>query len=197
MTQVQLARPLVARAYATLLPIAAGVLAFALAFPSVLPAPFFIVFVGMLALGVWISLVDFRIHRVPNWITYPLMLAGVARAIALVDATFLIYWIVLFSLWQVRFMGGGDAKLLMGFFGLFPDFQLAWVTAMSILITGIPYLVFKYRHQWRSIPRALFLRLITRQLLPSPTEFEKEAVPYAFSFCLACIAYLVLHVAPR
>jgi len=197
MTQVQLARPLVARAYATLLPIAAGVLAFALAFPSVLPAPFPIVFVGMLALGVWISLVDFRIHRVPNWITYPLMLAGVARAIALVDATFLIYWIVLFSLWQVRFMGGGDAKLLMGFFGLFPDFQLAWVTAMSILITGIPYLVFKYRHQWRSIPRALFLRLITRQLLPSPTEFEKEAVPYAFSFCLACIAYLVLHVAPR
>jgi Flp pilus assembly protein protease CpaA len=197
MTQARVGSQFFVRAYATLLPIAAGMLAFALAFPSVLRAPFSLVLVGISALGVWISLVDFRIHRVPNWITYPLMLAGVARALALVDATFLIYWAVLFSLWQVRFMGGGDAKLLMGFFGLFPDFQLAWVTAVSILITGIPYLVFKYRHQWRSIPRALFLRLITQQLLPSPTEFEKEAVPYAFSFCLACIAYLVLHVAPR
>lgn len=197
MTQARVASHPFARAYAALLPIAAGILAFALAFPSVLRTPFPIVFVGMIALCVWISLVDFRIHRVPNWITYPLMLAGVARAIALADATFLIYWFVLFSLWQVRFMGGGDAKLLMGFFGLFPDFQLAWVTAVSILVTGIPYLVFKYRREWRSLPRALFLRLITRQLLPSPTEFEKEAVPYAFSFCLACIAYLVLHVAPR
>jgi len=197
MTQIQVRPPSLARAYVALLPIAAGILAFALAFSSVLHTPFPILFVGMMALCVWISLVDFRIHRIPNWITYPLMLAGIARAIALSDATFLVYWVVLFSLWQIRFMGGGDAKLLMGFFGLFPDFQLAWVTAVSILVTGIPYLVLKYRHQWRSIPRALFLRLITRQLLPSPTEFEKEAVPYAFSFCLACIAYLVLHLAPR
>ena len=185
------------RAYETLLPIAAGVLAFALAFPMALHVSFPIVFVGMIALCVWISLVDFRIHRVPNWITYPLMLAGLVRAITLVDAAVLLYWIVLFSLWQIRFMGGGDAKLLMGFFGLFPDFQLAWFMAVSILVTGLPYLVFKYRHQWRSIPRALFLRLITRQFLPSPTEFEKEAVPYAFSFCLGCAAYLLLQVAPR
>ena len=197
MTQARVgSRPFV-RAYVTLLPIAAGVLAFALAFPPALHTPFQLVFVGMSALCVWISLVDFRIHRVPNWITYPLMLAGVARAIALVNATFLVYWFVLFTLWQIRFMGGGDAKLLMGFFGLFPDFQLAWLMAISILVTGIPYLVFKYRHQWRNIPRALFFRLITRQLLPSPSEFEKEAVPYAFSFCLGCTAYLLIYVAPR
>ena len=197
MTQARVgSRPFV-RAYVTLLPIAAGVLAFALAFPPALHTPFQLVFVGMSALCVWISLVDFRIHRVPNWITYPLMLAGVARAIALVNATFLVYWFVLFTLWQIRFMGGGDAKLLMGFFGLFPDFQLAWLMAISILVTGIPYLVFKYRHQWRNIPRALFFRLITRQFLPSPSEFEKEAVPYAFSFCLGCTAYLLIYVAPR
>jgi Flp pilus assembly protein protease CpaA len=197
MTQARVGPQFFVRAYATLLPIAACVLAFTLAFPSVLHAPFSLVLIGISALGVWISLVDFRIHRVPNWITYPLMLAGIARAIALADATFLIYWAVLFSLWQVRFMGGGDAKLLMGFFGLYPDFQLAWFMAVSILITGIPYLLFKYRREWRSIPRALFLRLITRQLLPSQTEFEQEAVPYAFSFCLGCAAYLLLMVGPH
>ncbi len=111
MTEAQVgSRPFV-RAYVMVLPIATGIFAFALAFPSVLPTPFPIVFVGMMALCVWISLVDFRIHRVPNWITYPLMLAGVTRAIALVDATFLIYWMILFSLWQVR-----SSFLHLGFF---------------------------------------------------------------------------------
>lgn len=194
MTQVPFGSQPVVRAYATLLSIAAGVLAFALAFPSALRAPFPIVVVGMSALCVWISLVDFRIHRVPNWITYPLMLVGVARAMVIMDATFLAYWMILFSLWQIRFMGGGDTKLLMGFFGLFPDVQLAWVMAISILVTGLPYLAFKYRREWRSLPRTLFVRLITRQWLPSPAEFEKEAVPYAFSFCLGCIVYLGLRV---
>ena len=168
-----------------------------MAFPTALHASFPIVFVGMIALSVWISLIDFRIHRVPNWVTYPMMLAGVGRALAFADGTMLVYWVAIFSLWQIRFVGGGDAKLLMGFFGLFPDFQLAWLMAASILVTGLPYLAFKYRHEWRSIPKALFFRLITRQLLPSETEFEKEAVPYAFSFCLGCIAYLLLFVAPR
>ncbi len=196
MNRVRIGSQPFVRAYETLLPIAAGILAFALAFPMALQGSFPMVFTGLSALCVWISLVDFRIHRVPNWITYPLMLVGIVRAIVMLDATFLLYWCVFFSLWQVRFMGGGDAKLLMGFFGLFPNFQLVWSMALSILITGIPYLIFKYRREWRRIPRALFLRLITRQLLPSSTEFEKEAVPYAFSFCLACLVYLISYVAP-
>jgi Flp pilus assembly protein protease CpaA len=186
-----------ARAYAVFLPFASAVLAFALVFPVSLNAPFLSVLVGMTALCVWISLYDLRTHRVPNWVTYPMMLAGVGRALAFTDGTMLIYWLAIFSLWQVHFMGGGDAKLLMGFFGLFPVFQIAWLMAASILATGLPYLAFKYRHAWRSIPKALFFRLITRQLLPSETEFEKEAVPYAFSFCLGCIGYLLLFVAPR
>ncbi len=186
-----------ARAYATLLPITSAVLAFALVFPVALHAPFLSVLVGMTALCVWISLYDLRTHRVPNWVTYPMMLAGIGRALAFADGTVFVYWVAIFSLWQVHFMGGGDAKLLMGFFGLFPDFQLGWLMAASILVTGLPYLALKYRHEWRSIPQALFFRLITRQLLPSETEFQKEAVPYAFSFCLACVGYLFWFVAPR
>ncbi len=197
MTQARIGSQGLVRAYETLLPLAAGALAFALVFPTALHASFPIVFVGMTALMLWISLMDFRIHRVPNWVTYPMMLAGVGRALAFADGTMLVYWVVILSLWQVHFIGGGDAKLLMGFFGIFPDFQLAQLMAASILVTGLPYLAFKYRHEWRSIPKALFFRLITRQLLPSETEFEKEAVPYAFSFCLGCVVYLFLFVAPR
>jgi Flp pilus assembly protein protease CpaA len=173
-------------------------LALVLVLPATLPIPAEvssrIAFVGMSALFVQISVNDFKTRLVPNTITYPLMLIGIVRAIAFRDGIFLLYWAVLFALWTVRFMGGGDAKLLMGLFGLYPDFQLVWFVAASILVTGLPYLAYKYRHEWRTIPRALFWRLLTRQFLPSQAEFEKEAVPYAFSFCLAASVYMLMRV---
>ena len=198
MTQVQLTQPSFARLYNFSISASVAVLALVLVIPATLPIPADvssrIAFVGIAALFVQISVNDFKTRLVPNSITYPLMLIGIVRAIAYRDGTFLLYWAVLFALWTVRFMGGGDAKLLMGLFGLYPDFQLVWFVAVSILVTGLPYLAFKYRYEWRTIPRDLFWRLITRQFLPSPAEFEKEAVPYAFSFCLAGAVYLLIRV---
>ena len=198
MTQVQLARPSFARLYTYCLSASVAVLALVLVLPAVLPIPAEvsarIAFVGIAALFVQISVNDFKTRLVPNAITYPLMLIGLVRAITFRDGIFLLYWAILFALWTVRFMGGGDAKLLMGLFGLYPDFQLVWFVAASILITGLPYLAYKYRREWRTIPRAIFWRLITRQFLPSQAEFEKEAVPYAFSFCLAGAMYLLMRV---
>ncbi len=89
-------------------------------------------------------------------------------------------------------IGAGDAKLLMGLFGLWPDVKLAYVVAAMILVTGIPYLIWKYRREWRSALKGLSWRLFTLQLLPSANEFQKEAVPFAFSFCLAGGVYLFL-----
>jgi Flp pilus assembly protein protease CpaA len=198
MTQVQLARPSFARLYNYCLSASVAVLALVLVLPAVLPIPAEvssrIAFVGIAALFVQISVNDFKTRLVPNTITYPLMLIGLVRAITFRDGIFLIYWAVLFALWTVRFMGGGDAKLLMGLFGLYPDFQLVWFVAASILVTGLPYLAYKYRREWRTIPRAIFWRLLTRQFLPSQAEFEKEAVPYAFSFCLAAAVYMLMRV---
>jgi len=196
MIQAHSARPVFARVHNTLVSSGIAILAFALVLPEALPIPSpissRIAFVGMVGLFMWISLNDFKTRRVPNAVTYPMMTVAIVRAIAFHDGVFLLYWGVFFALWMSHFMGGGDAKLLMGLFGLFPDFQLAWLVAGSILVTGLPYLAYKYRHQWRTIPRALFWRLITRQFLPSQAEFEKEAVPYAFSFCLAGGVYLLI-----
>jgi len=187
----------IVRACKNLLPIGIAALALVLVFPEPFAIPAPLVVGGMLALFIWISVNDFKTRRVPNAVTYPLMLVGAVRAIFFGDGIFLLYWVVFFTLWTTRFMGGGDAKLLMGLFGLFPDFQLAWFVAASVLVTGLPYLAYKYRQQWRTIPRALFWRLVTRQFLPSPAEFEKDAVPYAFSFCLAGAAYLLAPFVPR
>lgn len=198
MTQIHFAQPLSARVHNTLVSSGIAILAFALVLPEALPIPSSIssriALVGMVGLFMWISLNDFKTRRVPNAVTYPLITVGIVRAIEFHDGVFLLYWVVFFALWMSHFMGGGDAKLLMGLFGLFPDFQLAWFVAVSILVTGLPYLAYKYRHQWRTIPRNLFWRLITRQFLPSQAEFEKEAVPYAFSFCLAGTVYLLMQV---
>jgi Flp pilus assembly protein protease CpaA len=194
MTQSLLARASKAcaeRSRSTLLPITIAVCALSLVFPNALPVPFPIAFVGMNALFIWISINDFKTRSVPNMVTYPLMAVGIVRAISFRDGIFLVYWVVFFALWTAHFMGGGDAKLLMGLFGLFPEFQLAWLVGASILVTGLPYLAYKYRRQWRTIPRAFFWRLITRQFLPNQAEFEKEAVPYAFSFCLAGVVYVL------
>lgn len=192
MTQVHILQPPFIRACNFLAPIVVSLLGIALVFPDGLPIPSLITFGGMIALFAWISWNDFKTRRVPNTITYPLLAMALVRAAVFRDGGFLPYWALFFFLWTVRFMGGGDAKLLMGLFGLFPDFQLAQFMSVSILITGIPYLCYKYRHAWRTVPRAVFYRLITGQLLPSQTEFEKEAVPYAFSFCLGCGVYLLM-----
>ncbi len=177
------------------LSVAISALALALVFPTAFQIPVPLAIVGMNALLVWIALNDLRTHRVPNGTTYPLMAVGIVRAVATHNVVFLFYWVLFLSLGTAHFMGGGDAKLLMGLFGLFPQIELGWLVAASILVTGLPYLAFKYRHQWRTIPRALFWRLITLQLLPSQAEFEKEAVPYAFSFCLAGGVYLLIRLA--
>lgn len=164
----------------------------ALVFPETIPVPFSVLMAGMDGLLLGIALRDLRDQRIPNQITYPLMAAGIVRAVILRDPTFAVYWAVLWILWSARFMGGGDAKLLMGLFALWPDLKLAYVVAASILVTGIPYLAYKYRAQWRTAPRALGWRLLTLQILPSSEEFQKEAVPYAFSFCLAGGMYLFM-----
>ncbi len=174
-------------------------LALALVFPRLLPdAPIPVAVVGMDALFVGISLHDFRTRSVPNMVTYPLMTVGALRALLFHDPGFLIYWGALWLLWTARFMGGGDAKLLMGLFGLFPDMRMTWLVASSVLLTGIPFLLYKHRRAltsaqgWRSALKRLGWRLVTLQLLPSESDFNKEAVPFAFSFCLAGAVYLLL-----
>ncbi len=167
-----------------------AVLALVLVFPAWSSVPIWIPMVGMDALLFGIAVKDFQEQRIPNLVTYPLMFAGLARAAFLRDASFLLYWFVLWLAWEAHFMGAGDTKLLMGLFGLWPDMRLAYVVAAAVLLTGIPYLLYKYRRQWRLALRGLTWRLFTMRILPSPAELQNEAVPFAFSFCLAGGFYL-------
>ena len=150
---------------------------------------------------------------VPMEITYPLMLAGIVRAIVLSDPSFLFYWFALAIIYLFNVVGGGDVKLLMGMFGLFPHFEFFVVMEIVVIATHLPIVM--YRHLRRTSNRmfvkellALFhlraIELMTgqttthelaRQVIaqrPSDSELSKRGDRLAIVFSFGCVLYLFL-----
>ena len=145
---------------------------------------------GFTALFVWIAIQDFRTQTVSPFITLPWMWMSIVRGIVERNPAFLAFWFVIFLLWSFHFYGGGDAKLLMGLFGLMPDVQLLWIVCIVLVVTGIPVLALKY---WHTPPRALASNLSQRvqsgALLPTDEDLN-QGVPFAFAYCIAGAVYM-------
>jgi hypothetical protein len=148
----------------------------------------------MTALLILIAFQDLRTQTVSPFITMAWMGMSIVRSIIEWDASFLLFWSVIFLLWSLHFYGGGDAKLLMGLFGLMPDIRLLWIISIVLVVAGIPFLAHKY---WHSPPRALASglsrRIQSRGFLPSDEELD-QGVPFAFAYCIAGAAYLWIFV---
>ena len=90
--------------------------------------------VPMLGLLTWAAAVDVRERRIPNWLTFSLMLAGLgqsfpgARTVGPADAFLglLTGFGVTFALFALGAVGGGDVKLLAGIG--------AWLGPLPVLI---------------------------------------------------------------
>jgi Flp pilus assembly protein protease CpaA len=126
----------------------------------------------MLALFLYtlaLSLYDLRTGKVPNWATLPLLAAGF---FAHFPGTVPV-WIAslfVFSAWQYRQMGAGDAKLWMALFWATPPEQstdIPFALFASLLGTALLQLLFrKLTHRplsgqrspaaWRTIPFILW-----------------------------------------
>lgn len=174
-------------------------IALGLVFPEVIPnAQYPIAVLVFDLLLVWLAANDLRTRHVPNTLTYPIMAAGVVRAVWVGDPTLMIFWCVLYLMWAAHIFGGGDAKVLMGLFGLFPDMRMAWVVSLSVLATGIPYLAYKHRRTITSLQalntaaRSFGWHIITLQFLPSQRQLDEEGVPFVLAFSLAGAVYLAL-----
>jgi len=129
------------------------------------------------ALSIYLAIagiIDLKTHKVPNWLTLP-ALAGLALwRIARREPIFLVYWAVIYLLWEARIWGAGDAKLLMVLFGLWPETGFLFIEALTVLVLGIPLLIAKY---WGRSPmelaQAVHVRLLTGQILPTEEELAK------------------------
>ncbi len=178
----------------TVLGILAGTVAFALIIPNANPESLLLAKIGFTALFIWIAIQDFRTHTVSAYITLSWMWMSIVRGVIERDVSFLFFWFVIFLLWSLHFYGGGDAKLLMGLFGLMPDAQLLWIVCVVLVVTGIPVLAMKYRN---TSPRMLAMGLTQRvqygRLFPTDEELN-QGVPFAFAYCIAGAVYLWIFV---
>ena len=99
-------------------------------------------------------------------------------------------WVVLFLVWKVNIVGGGDAKLLMGLFTLFPTDKFALLFGGIALVVTIPAILIRH---WGKEPFHLVQDVVRRfsagKVLPTKEELEQQGQRYAWSFCLAGLVY--------
>ena len=95
-------------------------------------------FFFLFALVILISLYDLKYRKIPNWVTWPLMLLGLYVSFPGNP----IIWIassLIFSAWRSGFMGGGDAKLWIGLLwclSSFGDNVVIWMF-IALMLTGV------------------------------------------------------------
>jgi Flp pilus assembly protein protease CpaA len=147
-----------------------------------------------------VALIDHRTSRIPNWLVAPVMLG--AGAYRLIEAVLgqrerffmLLAWALLFLLWMLHFMGGGDAKFLMAMYALFPSMEFTAVLAFFLLVLTIPLLLLEMRgrslHQMRE---SVTGRLVTGQILPTEEELQVRGRQYAWTFAIPGIVYTWLY----
>lgn len=158
---------------------------------EVLSDPLLPVKVGLTAWLVAIAIWDVRTARIPNWLTFPVMLA--AGAWRLYQGVWIVLgiWVLLYLIWRVNIIGGGDAKLLMGLFALFPTFEFAFLFSVVVLAVSLPLLW--ARHWWRrpaEIAQGVVQRIASGQIFPTHEELHTQGQQYAWTFCLPGVIYL-------
>ena len=112
-----------------------------------------------------VSLYDLRTHRIPNWCTLPLIIAGmVAHFPGYIDLW--LACLMLLSAWSGGWMGAGDVKLWMAVLWSLPDTNipsLIPLVFLSFLLTGMVQMLWRFIHRqtlsgtkspaaWRVIP---------------------------------------------
>lgn len=117
-----------------------------------------------------VTLYDLRTHRIPNWGTYPLILAGMLAHFP----GHLDLWLACFlliSAWANGWMGAGDVKLWMAVLWALPNSNipsLILLMFLSFLITSILQLLWRLTHKqsltgtkspaaWRALPFLLMV----------------------------------------
>jgi Flp pilus assembly protein protease CpaA len=147
-----------------------------------------------------VAVIDIRTARIPNALVGPVMLGmGAVRAIEglLGDwpkLLFLLAWLIIFGLWMMHFIGGGDAKFLMGLYALFPDMDFTGVLALILLVLMIPLLVWEFRKS--SVRKSLAgakERIYTQRFLPTEKDLAERGRQNAWTFAVPGIVYTWLY----
>ena len=162
---------------------------------SLWPFIFKVFITGWLVL---VSIIDRRRRRVPNVLTLPFMfgfflwqlyfsITNRSNTILFVVAA----WAVLFGLWRLCILGGGDTKLLMALLAIFPTTQFLILLSLVKLIVSVPLLIAKYvRGGGLQALQNARDRLAGGQFFPRQEELMSEGRPHCWSYALPGVIYL-------
>lgn len=145
--------------------------------------------IWLVAISVW----DMQTARIPNWLTFPVMLAAGAWRLYQQAWIVLPIWVLIYFVWRVNIIGGGDAKLLMGEFALFPTWEFALVFAVVVLVASLPLLYRKY--WWRGrveMAQGVAQRISSGQIFPTHEELHSQGEQYAWTLALPALIYVWL-----
>lgn len=120
-----------------------------------------------------VSLYDLHTHRIPNWCTLPLIIAGmIAHFPGYLDLWFACF--VLVSAWSSGWMGAGDVKLWMAVLWALPNLStlsLIPLIFISLLMTGLMQVI------WRSIRK--------QPVIGTKTPAAWRTIPFLLMFWYA------------
>ncbi len=148
---------------------------------------------GVIGSGlVAISLIDWKTKQVPRELSWSWLVAGAVVALIrfaqVQDVSASAYWVGLYALWQANILGGGDAKLLMGAFGLWSDPALALLVAGVTLARGLGFMLWHYRR--RAVAR---LAQVTSELVSVGVGAAPPVwVAATWGYALAVGLYLIV-----
>ena len=158
----------------------------------------------ILIVSAWI---DGKELRVPNWITFPMVLSG------LIYSTYMAGWIgmgdglwgmtvgllTLLPLYAVGGMGAGDVKLMAGI-GAWLGATVTWYAFCVSVIVGaiMAVIMVLYRRSWEKHYNNFLMIVFEFFVVRKPSELYKIAaerkpqmllLPYGIPICIGSIAY--------
>lgn len=147
-----------------------------------------------------IAVMDHRTGRIPNALTGPVMLGvGAFRLVQAFQGDWaklgmLLAWVLIFGLWMLHFVGGGDAKFLMALYALFPSMEFTAVLALVLLFITLPLMLWELRRRpvGESVGSA-WRRVATGQVLPTERELQERGRRYAWTFGIPALVYAWLY----
>jgi Flp pilus assembly protein protease CpaA len=98
--------------------------------------------------------------------------------------------VLVFVLWMLHFIGGGDAKFLMAELTLFPYMDFVALLALVLLVVTLPLLLLELRgRRVGQVKDSLRDRLVLGQFLPTAEELQQRGRRYAWTFAIPGIIY--------
>lgn len=139
--------------------------------------------VAALALALW------DVRRGEPWTFGALALAGAATSGWTGRAEYalaVLLVLAVYQMWRARWIGGGDAKLLMAVFCMYPKVETVLAVAAGWLLLGLAALWRRYRRAF--VPAAL---LSAAGRLPPAGSLEETGIPSAVGIALGFGLYLL------